>query len=189
MISTFAQTKISGYVFDENNVSVAYANVIFKGSTEGTITDENGKFYLESSNTWDTVNVSFLGYETLEIPLTKKVNYDLKFILKESASQLNEVYIVTGKQSKKEDENPAIAILKKIWERKRKNGLRQFDQYQYTKYEKVEFDLNTIDSSLIKSKLFKGMEFVFDQVDTSKVTGKTYLPIFINEASSIVYGE
>jgi hypothetical protein len=189
IISVFAQTKISGYVFDEQNVPVAYANVFFKGSTEGTITDENGKFYLESSNTWEIVNVSFLGYETLEIMLTKKVNYDLKFILKEGASQLNEVVIVTGKQSKKESENPAITILKKIWERKRKNGLRQFDQYQYTKYEKVEFDLNTIDSSLIKSKLFKGMEFVFDQVDTSKVTGKTYLPIFINESSSIVYGD
>jgi hypothetical protein len=176
-------------VFDEKNVPVAYANVFFKGSTEGTITDENGKFYLESSNTWDTVNVSFLGYDTLEIVLTKKVNYELKFILKEGASQLNEVLIVTGKQSKKESENPAIAILKKIWERKRKNGLRQFDQYQYTKYEKVEFDLNTIDSSLIKSKLFKGMEFVFNQVDTSRVTGKTYLPIFLNEASSVVYGD
>ena len=33
------------------------------------------------------------------------------------------------------------------------------------------------------------MEFVFDQVDTSKVTGKTYLPIFINEAVSKVYGD
>src|SRR5690606_10670954 len=119
----------------------------------------------------------------------KKVNYDLKFVLKEGASQLNEVVIVTGKQSKKESENPAIAILKKIWERKRNNGLRQFDQYQYTKYEKVEFDLNTIDSALVKSRLFKGMEFVFEQVDTSKITGKTYLPIFINEASSVVYGD
>jgi hypothetical protein len=29
------------------------------------------------------------------------------------------------------------------------------------KYEKVEFDMNTIDSAFKKSKLFKGMEFVF----------------------------
>ena len=189
IISVFAQTKISGHVLDEQNESVPYANVFFKGSTEGTITDENGKFYLESQNTWETVVVSFLGYETIEIPLNKKVNYDLKFILKEGASQLKEVLIVTGKQSKKESENPAITILKKIWERKHKNGLRQFKQYEYDKYEKVEFDLNTIDSSLIKSKLFRGMEFVFEEVDTSRITGKTYLPIFINESSSKVYGD
>lgn len=189
LCSSFAQTKVSGYVFDENNVSVAYANVLFKGSTEGTITNEEGRFYLESDTTYDTLVVSFLGYTTLEVPLVKKVNYDLKLVLKEEAGALDEVYIVTGKQSKKESENPAIAILKKIWERKRQNGLRQFKQYEYDKYEKVEFDINTIDSALIKSKLFKGMEFVFDQVDTSKVTGKTYLPIFINEARSRVYGD
>ena len=33
------------------------------------------------------------------------------------------------------------------------------------------------------------MEFVFEEVDTSRVTGKTYLPIFINEAVSKVYGD
>ena len=185
----FAQTKVSGYVYDENNEPIAFANVIFKGSTEGTITNEDGRFYLESDNTWGTVVVSFLGYELKEYKLEQKVNYDLKFVLKEEAAALNEVVIVTGKQSKKASENPAIRILQKIWERKRQNGLQQFKQYQYDKYEKVEFDLNTIDSALIKSKLFRGMEFVFEEVDTSSVTGKTYLPIFLNEAISKVYGD
>lgn len=185
----FSQTKVSGHVLDENNQPVAFANVIFKGSTEGTITNEDGRFYLESDNTWDTIVVSFLGYEINEIKLDQKVNYDLKLVLKEEAAALDEVVIVSGKQSKKASENPAIRILKKIWERKRKNGLNQFKQYEYDKYEKVEFDLNTIDSALIKSKLFKGMEFVFNEVDTSNVTGKTYLPIFINEAISKVYGD
>jgi hypothetical protein len=49
--------------------------------------------------------------------------------------------------------------------------------------------MNTIDSAYMKNKLFKGMEFIFNQVDTSKITGKTYLPIFINEALSDVYGD
>lgn len=189
IITAFAQTKVSGYVYDENNDPIPFANVLFKGSTEGTITNEDGKFYLESDETWETLIVSFIGFEILEVPLTKKVNYDLKFILKEEASSLDEVVIVTGKQSKKASENPAIRILQKIWERKRQNGLSQFKQYQYDQYEKVEFDLNTIDSSLIKSKLFKGMEFVFEEVDTSSVTGKTYLPIFLNESVKKVYGD
>lgn len=184
---TFAQTKVSGYVFDEYNEPIAFANVLFKGSTQGTITDENGKFYLESTNTWDVLIISFLGYETLNIALEKKVNYSLKFVLKEEAAQLSQVFIVAGKQSKKN--NRAIDLLRKIWENRRKNGLKHFKQFQYNKYEKVEFDINTIDSALITSKLFKGMEFVFDQVDTSNVTGKTYLPIFINEAVSTVYGD
>ncbi|MWW23991.1 DUF5686 and carboxypeptidase-like regulatory domain-containing protein [Algibacter lectus] len=187
LLSIAAQTKVSGYIFDEYKEPVSFANVLFKGSTQGTITDENGKFYLESDETWSNLIVSFIGYETLDLPLAKRVNYDLNFTLKEEASALDQVLIVTGKQSKKN--NPAIDLLRKIWENKRSNGLKQFKQYQYDKYEKVEFDINTIDSALIKSKLFRGMEFVFDQVDTSNVTGKTYLPMFINEAVSTVYGD
>lgn len=189
LCSALAQTKVSGHVFDENNEPIPFANVLFKGSTKGTITNEDGKFYLESDEKWETLIVSFIGFEVLEITLTQRVNYDLKFILKEEASSLDEVFIVTGKQSKKASENPAIRILKKIWERKRQNGLNQFKQYEYDQYEKVEFDLNTIDSALIKSKLFKGMEFVFDKVDTSNVTGKTYLPIFLNESVKKISGD
>ncbi|GAA4894081.1 DUF5686 family protein [Flaviramulus aquimarinus] len=187
IFSIVAQTKVSGYVFDEFNEPVSFATIIFKGSTQGTITNENGKFYLESPETWEALNVSFIGYETLNIPLDKKVNYNLKFILKEEAAALDAVVIISGKQSKKN--NPAIDLLRKIWANKRSNGLKQFKQYEYDKYEKVEFDLNTIDSALIKSKLFRGMEFVFNEVDTSRVTGKTYLPMFINEAVSKVYGD
>jgi len=117
--TTLAQTKVSGYVFDAINQPVAFANIIFTGTTEGTITDENGKFYLESEETRSALTVSFIGYETLNIRLNKKVNYDLKFILKEEAAQLNEVVIVSGKQPKKN--NPAIAILRKIWANKRSN--------------------------------------------------------------------
>ncbi|GMN10678.1 DUF5686 family protein [Croceitalea sp. MTPC9] len=182
-----AQTKAGGIVLDEYDNPVAFANIIFKGSSEGTITNDNGRFYFESEEAYKTIVVSFIGYETQEIQLFSKVNYNLEIVLKESAEQLNEVVIYTGKQSKKN--NPAIDILKKIWAKKRENGVNKFKTYQYDKYEKVEFDLNTIDSALIKSKLFKGLEFIFDDLDTSRVTGKTYLPMFLNEVFSKVYGD
>jgi len=65
------QTKVSGYVFDESNEPVPFSNIIFKGSTEGTISDENGKFYLESENSYKELEVSFVGFETKLIPLGK----------------------------------------------------------------------------------------------------------------------
>jgi hypothetical protein len=186
-LNLVAQTKVSGHVFDENNDPVSFVNVFFKDSSEGTSTNENGRFYLESDQDWSTLIISFIGYKNQQITLDKKVTYDLKIILSEEAAQLDAVLLISGKQPKKN--NPAIEILRKIWSHKRKNGLKNFNQYKYDKYEKVEFDINTIDSALIKSKLFRGMEFVFEQVDTSSVTGKTYLPIFINEAVSSVYGD
>ena len=182
-----AQTKVSGVVIDEKGDPVAFANVLFKNSSQGTITNDNGRFYMESDETYTTLIISFIGYNTLELPLPSKINYDLKVVLLESSEQLDEVVVYMGKQSKKN--NPAIDILKKIWAKKRENGVSKFKQYQYDKYEKVEFDLNTIDSALIKSKLFRGMEFVFEDLDTSRITGKTYLPIFLNETFSKVYGD
>lgn len=184
--AAFAQTKIGGMVVDDKNEPIPYANVYFKGTSEGVITDENGKFYLESKTTYTDVLVSFVGYSAKEIKLDSAVSLNLKVTLSE-AQELKEVVIYTGKTSKKN--NPAIDILRKIWERRRKNGLLMFKQYQYDKYEKVEFDMNSIDSAFMKNRLFKGMEFIFQHVDTSDVTGKTYLPIFINEALSEVYGD
>ncbi len=185
--SVFSQTKVSGVITDTTGEPVAFANVIFKDSQEGTISNENGRFYLESEKNYTAVLFSFVGYDTKEVVLTQRTTYKMEIVLEEGAAALDEVVIYTGKTSKKN--NPAIDILRKIWENRRENGVKKFKQYQYDKYEKLEFDLNTIDSAFMENKIFKGMEFIFDMTDTSKVTGKTYLPIFINEAYSQVYGD
>ncbi|TPN85956.1 DUF5686 and carboxypeptidase-like regulatory domain-containing protein [Aquimarina algicola] len=183
----YSQTKVGGQVFDSNKQPVPFANIVFVNSTVGTITDEDGRFYMESEDSHSSIKVSFVGFETKTIKLNKKVTYNLEVILQEEASTLEEVVIYKGKTSKKN--NPAIDILRKIWDNRRENGVKKFKQYAYDKYEKLEFDLNTIDSALINSRIFNGMEFIFDDVDTSRITGKTYLPIFLNEAISKVYGD
>ena len=182
----FGQTKVSGIVLDNSNQPIPYANIVFKGSNTGVVSNEDGRFYIESPNNYSELIVSFVGFPDKIVKLPKLVNFDFKVILTEG-NTLKEVKIFAGKTSKKS--NPALDILRKIWERRRKNGLKMFKQYQYEKYEKVEFDMNTIDSAFMKSKIFKGMEFVFKNVDTSRVTGKTYLPIFINESLTDFYGD
>ncbi|WP_343328885.1 DUF5686 family protein [Polaribacter staleyi] len=186
-LSLAAQTKVKGIITDIDNIPIPYCSIQFNGSKEGTTSNENGGFYLESKEDWKELKVSFIGFKTLIIPLTAKINYNLKFTLEEETDALKEIIIVTGKQPKKN--NPAIDILRKIWAQKRKNGLSHFNQYQYKKYTKVEFDLNTIDKKLQQKKIFKGLEFVFKDIDTSSVTGKTFLPVFLNEGLSEVYGD
>lgn len=184
--AVFAQTKVSGVVLDKLNQPIPFANVVFKNSSEGIVANEDGKFYLESAKEYSVLLITSVGFSEKEITLEKLVTYNLKIQLNEAES-LNEVVVFAGKTSKKN--NPALDILRKIWERKRQNGLYLFDQYQMEKYEKIEFDMNSIDSAFMKSKLFKGMEFIFNQMDTSKITGKTYLPIFVNESLNDVYGD
>ncbi|WP_073021011.1 DUF5686 and carboxypeptidase-like regulatory domain-containing protein [Flavobacterium micromati] len=181
-----SQTKVSGVVVDKQSQPIPFANIVFKNSSEGIVANEDGLFYLESAKNYNLILISSVGFSEKEITLEKPVTYNMKIQLN-GAESLNEVVIYTGKTSKKN--NPALDILRKIWEKKRKNGLYLFNQYQLEKYEKVEFDVNSIDSAFMKNRLFKGMEFIFNQMDTSKVTGKTYLPIFVNEALADVYGD
>ncbi len=184
-VFVFSQVKVSGVVVDQDNETIPFANVIFAGSVIGTVSDEDGKFYLESDTNYKAIEISFVGYKTKTLEV-KPRDFDLKIILEEEVDAIKDVIIFSGKLKKKG--NPAIALLKKIWAKKRQNGVYLFDQYQYEKYEKLEFDLNNIDSTFKKGKLFKGMEFVFDNVDTSRITGKSFLPIFINESMYNVYG-
>lgn len=184
-ILSWSQIKIGGIVVDAFNNPIPYANVVFVGSAVGTITNENGQFYMECNQNINEVEFSFIGFEKSRIKV-KNRDLNLKIVLQEQSNQLREVVLYGGKTKKKG--NPAIDILEKIWAKKRQNGIYLFNQYQYDKYEKIEFDLNNIDSTLIKSKLFKGLEVVFDHIDTSAVTGKTYLPIFINESLYKTYG-
>lgn len=183
---TYSQTKVKGVVVDVDGIPLPFASVIFENSTEGTITDENGDFYLASLKTHKTLQVSYVGFEKAILPIEKSVQ-TFKVVLKESTSQLKAVTIYRGRVEKKG--NPAIALLKKVWEKKKNNGLKTFDAFTYNKYEKIQFDVNNIDSTFIQQKVFKGMEFIFKNIDTSRVTGKNFLPVYINESVYNVYGK
>ena len=110
-IFMYSQTKVGGQVYDGNKQPIPFANVVFVNSTVGTITDENGNFYMESDESYSSIKISFLGFETKTIPLTKKVTYKMEIILEEEAATLDAVVIYKGKTSKKN--NPAIDILRK----------------------------------------------------------------------------
>ncbi len=183
---SYSQTKIAGKVLDENGNPLPYVNIVFTGSIKGTITDEKGEFYLQSDKTYESITLGYLGYKKKEVPLKPNDKY-LIIKMEPDAETLQEVNLVVGKPKNKG--NPAVEILKKIWKKKKHLGLNAYDYYAYEKYEKIEFDIYNVDSSLVKSKLMRGLEFVFDYVDTSRITGKPFLPIFINESYYRVYGK
>ena len=63
----FAQTKVSGIIVDKDNLPIPYANVAFKGSSEGIVSNEDGKFYLESPKTYTVLMASSVGFNDREI--------------------------------------------------------------------------------------------------------------------------
>lgn len=88
-----AQTKtITGTVVDATNEPVIGASVVEAGTTNGTITDLDGKFSLNVSQ-GAKINVSYIGYKTQTI--TTGVQNSYQIVLKEDTEVLDEV-VVTG---------------------------------------------------------------------------------------------
>jgi hypothetical protein len=125
------------------------------------MSNEDGRFYLESTKSYTAI-INLRRILRYRGSLDKTHQLWFKVLLSEAES-LKEVVILPVKLLK---DNPALWYLRKIWERKRKNGLSQFDQYQMEKYEKVEFDMNTIDSAFMKSNSLKEWSLFFQHIDT-----------------------
>ena len=94
---TMAQNAVSGTVKDANNETLPGANVVEKGTTNGTSTDFNGKYTLTVMDGAVLV-VSFAGYETKEISVNGQKTVDI--VLSEGL-QLDEVVIVGSRSPKR----------------------------------------------------------------------------------------
>jgi len=180
---TYAQatTKIRGKIIDaDTKEPLSFVSIIFKGTSIGTITDDNGAFFIETKKPTDSIVVSYIGYITTTRKIRKNIYQEITINLKTDNIQLNEVVITPG-------ENPAFRILRKINENKENNNPNKLKSYQYEVYNKVEVDVNNIDESYKKQRAFKHFQFIFDYIDTSAITGKNYLPLLISETLSDFY--
>ena len=77
-ICSFAQNKgtVAGIISDKDmkNEPLAFANIAIKGTTNGTTTDAQGKYSLQSEAGNQILVISFLGYDTIEVAVTVKAN-------------------------------------------------------------------------------------------------------------------
>ena len=77
-LASFSQNKgtVSGTITDKdlNNESLPFANVMIKGTTIGVSTDIDGKYSLNVAAGNHILQISFVGYESIEVPFTVKAN-------------------------------------------------------------------------------------------------------------------
>ncbi len=101
---------ISGVVYDQQNQPIIGAAVAVRGTTVGTVTDFDGKFFLENVRPGQYLQISYLGYETYEQRVTQnQQNY--KVFLKETLSELEEVVVVGYGAQKKINMTGAVSVV------------------------------------------------------------------------------
>lgn len=108
-VSQQTAKKVTGNVVDPNGEPVIGANIVEKGTTNGTITDIDGKFSIDVKSD-ATLVVSYIGYVQSEISVIG--NSTLAITMKEDSEMLGEVIVVGFGSQKKENLTGAVSQVK-----------------------------------------------------------------------------
>ena len=104
--STQQQETCTGIVKDATGETVIGASVIVKGTTNGTITGIDGDFSLQNVKKGDIIQISFVGYQTMEVPFNGQ---PINVVLKDDTQKLDEV-VVTALGIKKDAKKLGYAV-------------------------------------------------------------------------------
>lgn len=138
-VSVFAQNTpenatpitVNATVYDDKGEPIIGANVIEKGTGNGTITDFDGKFTLRVSSQ-ATIVISYLGHKSKEIDLTKQKNPISEIVLTEDTQQIHEV-VVTAMGIQKDSKRLGYAVSSINAEELTKTGATNFASALYGK--------------------------------------------------------
>ncbi|MGM0530556.1 MAG: SusC/RagA family TonB-linked outer membrane protein [Bacteroidota bacterium] len=109
-VLAFSQTvTVSGEVTDEEQKSVPGVSVIMKGTTKGTITDLDGNYILENVPSEATLEYSYVGMKTQEIPVNGRNTIDVELV--RQVTGLNEIVVVGYQIQRKADLTGSIEVV------------------------------------------------------------------------------
>ena len=101
--------QLTGTILDGMGEPVIGANVLVKGTTNGVVTDLNGKFSLQVKPN-DILQISYIGYNSQEVAV--KGQHTLNITLKEDVESLDEVVVVGYGTMKKKDLTGSVSSVK-----------------------------------------------------------------------------
>ncbi|GAB2806749.1 DUF5686 and carboxypeptidase-like regulatory domain-containing protein [Ferruginibacter profundus] len=182
-----AQTVIKGVIRDAvTQKPLPFVSVYFKNH-KGAVSDEDGRYTLSTTNaTLTTIEFSCGGYigvsKTIIPGKEQEINIDMQL------TAMKEVVVSTNKRGKyRNKDNPAVELIREVIGHKNSNRITAYPYVQYQQYEKMELSLTNKPEKLQHSKLLKNYSFVLENQDTSKLEGKSLLPVYLEEKLSQKY--
>ena len=99
---------VEGQVVDQTGEPIIGASVLVKGTTNGTITDFDGNFVIQNVDNNATLVVSYVGYITQEVKVTRG---KMKIVLKEDSKTLEELVVTGYATQAKKDITGSVAVV------------------------------------------------------------------------------
>jgi len=182
ILSVAAQeTKITGKVTDAaTGQPIPFVNIYFRNTTIGVTSDLKGSFSLVTTLPGDSIYASSIGYKTLKMAVKKGISQVIDFSMVESLTTLSEIQI-------RPEERWIELLMRRVFKMKEFNNPDQIQYYQCESYNKIQIDLNNLDEKFQDRKIFKPIDFVFENLDTSELNQKVFLPALLTETLSDFY--
>jgi hypothetical protein len=182
------KTVVHGVILDaETQEPIPYAYALFVGKKMGASSNTDGKFTLLSTDTVSKIKISYLGYKTEYRPVKTKQTQRMEIRLIQDIKTTNEVIIKAPNRRYKKKGNPAVELMQHVIENKEKNRIADIDYLEYEKYEKTELALSHIDDKFRQRWIFKKFQFIFKNLDSTKIQGAQVLPFYLREKLSNYY--
>lgn len=105
-LSASAQVAVTGTVTDKNNVPISGANIIEKGTTNGSITDFDGNYSI-TVKSGATIEISYLGFDTQRIPVNGKTSINITL---EEGVGLGEIVLVGSRTAPRSQIDTAVPV-------------------------------------------------------------------------------
>ncbi len=176
---TVSRITVQGQIIDSlTNLPLDFVNIAEQGTTNGTISDTDGKFSM-LVRPGSTINISSLGYNSAHIIAgNRKQTVTIKLVPNDI--QLSEVVVKPKKERYRRKDNPAVALIRNIIAHKDDFSPKEKDYFTLNRYDNITYSLNNFSDFHVRmwKKKFK---FIEEFVDTSKVSGAPILPVTTDE--------
>ncbi len=135
--SSFAQ-RLVGYIVDEeSDERLAFVHITYDDTRKGTVSDIDGRFFIDSDIRPKTITLSFVGYKTKTVGVptsTKENRWEIGMAAENFL--INEVELVA-------QENPAHHIIRKAIDHKDENAPTNYNSFAYDSYSKFLITIDT----------------------------------------------
>ena len=184
LFTALAQHLIEGQILDaQTGEPVPFASAQYKGHNLGVASDIEGRFRIERHNGWP-LTFSAVGYVSTIVMINHNVKGHYTVRMKADNTVLKEVTVKAKRGRYSRKNNPAVEMMKKVIEAKKKTDLDNHDFYQYNKYQKLTLALNEITQEMMEDPKYKKKQWLIDQVETCPYNNKLILPVSVDETVS-----
>ena len=182
--------QVEGYVKDSvtNNV-LPDVSVSLKGTSTGTVSAENGYYFIRTTSDSTILTVSYIGYETQYIPLNTGDNR-IDVYLKPAIFTLDEITVRPRRERYSRRDNPAVSFIEQMIAKREKNNPKDCDYFSYNMYEQRTVSLvnRQIKSNkppevetTHQDQSNRKADFIRDYIDTTSLQGRGILPVYNEE--------